>query len=136
MLVLTLKDLFTIYDRFCPFYKTNIPKTTALFHWYLYHATHCACYMSVEDDRHPERKKGSLSQIKTTSSWPAFDCHTVLIEDKELRVRIEPVPEGTDSSFKKSIIFEISSNTGLVQRNSCVFHPALVVVHNFGCKWV
>ena len=57
--------------------------------------------MSVEDDRHPERKKGSLSQIKTTSSWPAFDCHTVLIEDKELRVRIEPVPEGTDSSFQK-----------------------------------
>ena len=48
--------------------------------------------MSVEDDRHPERKKGSLSQIKTASSWQVFECHTVLIEDKELRVRIEPVP--------------------------------------------
>ena len=48
--------------------------------------------MSVEDDRHPERKKGSLSQIKTASSWQVFEYHTVLIEDKELRVRIEPVP--------------------------------------------
>ena len=77
-----------------------------------------------------------ISQIQTTSGWQAFDCHTALIEDKELRVRIEAVPEGTDSSFQKSTIFEISSNIGLVQRNSCIFHPALVVVSNFICKWI
>ena len=85
-----------------PFYKTTIPKTIALFDWYLYHAkTHCACCMNIENDRHPDRKKGSLSKIETTSGWQAFDCHTVLIEDKEIRVRIEPVPEGQILHFKK-----------------------------------
>ena len=57
--------------------------------------------MNIENDRHPDRKKGSLSQIGTTSGWQTFDCHTVLIEKKELSVRIEAVPEGTDSSFQK-----------------------------------
>ena len=57
--------------------------------------------MNIGDDRYPDRKKGSLSKIETTSGWQAFDCYTVLIEDKELRLRIEAVPEGTDSSFQK-----------------------------------
>ena len=64
----------------CPFHRTTIPKTTALFHWYMYHAkTYCTFCMNVVDDRYPDRKKGSLSQIKTTSSWQAFDCNTVLL---------------------------------------------------------
>ena len=42
-----------------------------------------------------------IGKGETTSGWQAFDCHTVLIEDKELSVRIEAVPEEIDSSFQK-----------------------------------
>ena len=62
---------------------------TALFHWHLFHRKkHCVWCMNIEDDRCPDRKKGSLSQIGATSGWQAFKHHKVLIEVKELRMGI------------------------------------------------
>ena len=67
--------------------------------------------MNIEDDRHPDRKKGSLSRIETTSGWQAFKRHTVQIEDKELRVRIEQVAESTSQlldPFAADIVYHHS----------------------------
>ena len=49
--------------------------------------------MNVEDDKYPDRKKGRLSQLGATFGWQAFKCYKVLIEVKELRVRIGRVAE-------------------------------------------
>ena len=79
---------------------------------FLYHPkTACVWCMKGEDDRHPDRKTGKLQRIETTSGWRAFKRHTVLIEDKELRVRIERVAESTSQlldPFAADIVYHPS----------------------------
>ena len=62
----------------------------------LYHPkTACVWCMKGEDKKHRDRKAGQLRRIETSQGWRAFKRHTVFIEDKELRVRIERVAEST-----------------------------------------
>ena len=62
----------------------------------LHHSkTACVWCMTGEDARHPDRKTGQLRRIETLQGWRAFKRHTVHIQDKELRVRIERVAEST-----------------------------------------
>ena len=61
----------------------------------LYDKTKCVWCMQDEDTKHPKRTQGQLYRLNTRSAWRSFRCHTVLIEDEELRIRLPKLVEST-----------------------------------------
>lgn len=50
--------------------------------------TKCVWCMQGADTKHPGRARGKLCRLNTYSAWQAFKRHTVLIEDEDLRDRL------------------------------------------------
>ena len=57
--------------------------------------TKCVWCMQGADTKHPNRARGKLFRLSTHSAWHSFNCHTVLIEDGQMRDRLTQLVEST-----------------------------------------